>query len=136
MEPGTSLAGRGRGVDRPHVRRVGGEQGQMGPGTGHGPPGEPIPGAVDPTDRPLRIDPVPGPGRLRPPSPSGRATQRRLDAHRHHRRNEAQVPAIQLFGEQRLVGAAIGAAAAIPILIVVGSKHALESSSSCWLDSE
>ena len=32
----------------------------------------------------------------------------------------------RLFGEQRLVGAAMGAAAAIPILILVGSKHALE----------
>ena len=32
----------------------------------------------------------------------------------------------KLFGEQRLVGAAMGAAAAIPILILVGSKHALE----------
>ncbi len=33
----------------------------------------------------------------------------------------------KLFGEQRLVGAAMGAAAAIPILILVGSKHALEA---------
>ncbi len=32
----------------------------------------------------------------------------------------------KLFGEQRLVGAAMGAAAAIPILILVGSKHAVE----------
>ncbi len=32
----------------------------------------------------------------------------------------------KLFGEQRLVGAAMGAAAAIPILILVGNKHALE----------
>ena len=33
----------------------------------------------------------------------------------------------KLFGEQRLVGAAMGAAAAIPILILVGSKYALEA---------
>ena len=33
----------------------------------------------------------------------------------------------KLFGEQRVVGAALGAAAAIPILILVGSKHALEA---------
>ena len=32
----------------------------------------------------------------------------------------------RLFGEQRVVGAAMGAVAAIPILILVGSKHALE----------
>jgi len=33
----------------------------------------------------------------------------------------------KLFGEQRVVGAALGAAAAIPILILVVSKHALEA---------
>ena len=32
----------------------------------------------------------------------------------------------KLFGEQRVVGAALGAAAAIPILILVSNKHALE----------
>ena len=32
----------------------------------------------------------------------------------------------KLFGEQRVVGAALGAAAAIPILLLVSSKHALE----------
>ena len=98
----------------------------MGTGTGHGHPREPIPGAADPADRPLRIDPVRGPGRLHRHCLRSRPSQRRLDAHCHHRRNEAESRTVQALWRAAPGGCGHGCCGGHTILILVGSEYTLE----------